>query len=101
MSDEISSDSTKNVLFVNKNLIKFPLFVRKWQEGDYFCPLGMNGQKKKVSKFFKDEKMSLSEKEDTWILCSENEIIWIIGRRADDRFKIRNSTDTILKIEVL
>lgn len=101
LSDEISSDSTKNVLFVNKNLIKFPLFVRKWQEGDYFCPLGMNGQKKKVSKFFKDEKMSLSEKEDTWILCSENEIIWIIGRRADDRFKIRNSTDTILKIEVL
>ena len=98
---EISSDSTKNVVFVNNNLIKFPLFVRKWQEGDYFCPLGMNGQKKKLSKFFKDEKLSLSEKENTWLLCSENEILWIIGRRADDRFKIRNTTDTILKIEVL
>lgn len=101
LSDVISPDSTKNTIFVNNNLIKFPLFVRKWQEGDYFCPLGMNGQKKKVSKFFKDEKMSLSEKENTWILCSDNEIIWIIGRRADDRFKIRNTTDTILKIEVL
>lgn len=101
LSDVISPDSTKNTIFVNNNLIKFPLFVRKWQEGDYFCPLGMNGQKKKVSKFFKDEKMSLSEKENTWILCSGNEIIWIIGRRADDRFKIRNTTDTILKIEVL
>lgn len=101
LSDVISPDSTKNTIFVNNNLIKFPLFVRKWQEGDYFCPLGMNGQKKKVSKFFKDEKMSLSEKENTWILCSDNEIIWIIGRRADDRFKIRDTTDTILKIEVL
>ncbi len=101
IADIISPDSTKNVLFVNNNLIKFPLFVRKWQEGDYFYPLGMNGQKKKVSKFFKDEKMSLSEKEDTWLLCSENEIIWVIGRRADNRFKIRDTTDTILKIEVL
>ncbi|MFD2602809.1 tRNA lysidine(34) synthetase TilS [Flavobacterium suzhouense] len=99
--DKISSESTKNVVFVNNNLIKFPLFVRKWKEGDYFCPTGMNGQKKKVSKFFKDEKMTLSEKEDTWILTSGNEIIWIIGRRADDRFKIRNTTDTILKIELL
>jgi len=100
-SDTISIDSTKNVIFVNNNLIKFPLFVRKWQQGDYFCPLGMNGLKKKVSKYFKDEKLSLSEKENTWLLCSGNDIIWIIGRRADDRFKIRNTTDTILKIEVL
>lgn len=101
LTDIISLDSTKNVIFVNNNLIKFPLFVRKWQEGDYFYPLGMKGQKKKVSKFFKDEKLSLSEKEETWLLCSGNEIIWVIGRRADDRFKIRNTTDTILKIEVL
>ncbi|MDV6167345.1 tRNA lysidine(34) synthetase TilS [Flavobacterium sp. DG1-102-2] len=98
---EISVESTKNVIFVNNNLINFPLFVRKWQEGDYFCPHGMKGLKKKVSKYFKDEKMSLSDKENTWILCSGNEIIWIIGRRADDRFKVRNTTDTILKIEVL
>ena len=101
LTDAISVDSTKNVIFVNNNLIKFPLFVRKWEEGDYFCPLGMNGLKKKVSKYFKDEKLSLSEKENTWLLCSENDIIWVIGRRADDRFKIRNTTDTILKIEVL
>jgi tRNA(Ile)-lysidine synthase len=92
---------TKNAVFVNNNLIKFPLFVRKWQEGDYFYPLGMNGQKKKVSKYFKDEKMSLSEKENTWLLCSGNDIIWIIGRRADDRYKVDHATDTILKIEVL
>ena len=94
-------NSTKNVLFVNKHLIKFPLFVRKWQEGDYFYPLGMNGQKKKVSKYFKDEKLSLSEKESTWLLCSDNEIVWIIGMRADEHFKVTESTTQILKIEVL
>ncbi|WP_116787762.1 tRNA lysidine(34) synthetase TilS [Flavobacterium psychrotrophum] len=94
-------NATKNIIFVNNELIKFPLFVRKWQEGDYFYPLGMNGQKKKVSKFFKDEKFSLSQKEDTWLLCSENEVIWIVGHRADNRFNADTQTTQILKIEVL
>lgn len=96
----ISLDYTKNTIFVNNNLIKFPLFVRKWQEGDYFYPLGMNGQKKKVSKYFKDEKMSLSEKENAWLLCSENKVVWIVGKRADERFKADDTTNLILKIEV-
>ena len=99
--EAIDEISTKNVIFVNNELIKFPLFVRKWQEGDYFYPLGMNGLKKKVSKYFKDEKMSLSEKENTWLLCSENQIIWVIGRRADNRFKTNENTTQILKIELL
>jgi len=96
--DEISR---KNVIFVDNELIKFPLLVRKWEEGEYFYPAGMKGLKKKVSKYFKDEKMSLSQKESTWILCSENEIIWIIGRRSDERFKVTDATTQILKIEVL
>ena len=94
-------NATKNVIFVNNELIKFPLFVRRWQEGDYFYPSGMNGQKKKVSKYFKDEKLSLSEKEKTWLLCSENDIIWIIGHRADNRFKAEKNTTQILKITFL
>ena len=98
---EYYKESTKKEIYVNYELIKFPLFVRKWQEGDYFCPFGMDGQKKKLSKFFKDEKMSLSEKEDTWLLCSGDKIIWIIGRRADDRFKVTENTTQILKIEVI
>ena len=61
----------------------------------------MKGQKKKVSKFFKDEKMSLSEKENTWLLCSGEDIIWIIGYRADERFKVTEETTKILKIDVL
>lgn len=92
---------TKNVIFVNNQLIKFPLFVRKWREGDYFYPLGMKGQKKKVSKFFKDEKFSLSEKENTWLLCSDNEVVWVVGHRADHRFATDIQTTQILKIEVL
>ena len=100
-TDKIEANPTKSRIFVNNNLIKFPLFVRKWQEGDYFYPLGMNGQKKKVSKYFKDEKLSLSEKENTWLLCSGNDILWVIGRRADERYKADHATNTILKIEVL
>lgn len=91
--------STKNIIFVNNDLIKFPLFVRRWQEGDYFYPAGMGGLKKKVSKYFKDEKMSLSEKENTWLLCSGTTIVWIIGRRADHRFTVKQNTTQILKIE--
>lgn len=90
-----------NAIYVDADTLKFPLFARKWQEGDYFCPSGMKGQKKKVSKYFKDEKMSLSEKEKTWLLCSGDQIVWIINKRADERFKVTDQTTQILKIEVL
>jgi tRNA(Ile)-lysidine synthase len=99
--DSNNAIAKKGSIFVDKELIKFPLLVRKWQEGEYFYPAGMNGLKKKVSKYFKDEKMSLSDKESTWLLCSENDIIWIIGKRADERFKVTDATTQILKIEVL
>ena len=59
----------------------------------------MNG-KKKVSKYFKDEKFSLIDKENQWLLCSNNEIIWIINHRADERFIANNKTKNIIKIEI-
>jgi tRNA(Ile)-lysidine synthase len=93
------SNVSNTCIFVNKEMLKFPLKIRKWNEGDYFYPSGMQG-KKKVSKFFKDEKFSLLEKEQTWFLCSENEIVWIIGNRADNRFLANKNTNNILKIEV-
>jgi tRNA(Ile)-lysidine synthase len=62
-----------------------------------FFPFGMKGSKK-LSKYFKDEKMSLHEKEQTWILCSQNQIVWIIGKRFDRRFQVNNLTKTILQI---
>ncbi|PZO25684.1 MAG: tRNA(Ile)-lysidine synthetase, partial [Flavobacteriaceae bacterium] len=84
----------------DKETLKFPLHIRKWREGDYFCPTGIDG-KKKVSKYFKDEKMTLSEKENTWLLISDNKIVWIIGKRSDRRFYVSNTTQQILKIEIL
>lgn len=77
--------------------LKYPLILRKWKEGDSFQPFGMKG-KKKLSKFFKDEKLSLVAKEKIRVLCSDDQIIWIVGMRSDDRFKVTNDTRKILKI---
>lgn len=89
--------NNKNILYIDKKTLKFPLVLRKWQKGDYFYPLGMKGRKK-VSKFFKDEKIDRFSKERQWFLCSEDKIVWIVGKRADDRFKVTESTQDILKI---
>lgn len=86
-----------NTIFVDAEKLQFPLTIRKWKEGDFFQPFGMKG-KKKVSKFFKDEKFSILEKNEIWLLCSNDEIVWIIGKRQDDRFKITETTTKILQI---
>jgi tRNA(Ile)-lysidine synthase len=88
-----------NVIFVNKDKLNFPLTIRKYQDGDYFYPFGMQG-KKKLSKYFKDEKLSLLDKENVWVLCSGDDIVWVINRRADNRFKVTESTKSILMIEL-
>ncbi|OFX82302.1 MAG: tRNA lysidine(34) synthetase TilS [Bacteroidetes bacterium GWF2_33_16] len=77
----------------------FPLTIRRWQTGDYFMPLGMDNLKK-VSDFFIDKKLSIAEKENVWILESENKIVWIIGLRPDERFKVTTQTKHILKIHL-
>lgn len=79
----------------DKDLLRFPLIVRKWRKGDYFCPIGMKG-KKKLSDFFKDEKYSLLQKENIWLLCSGENIIWLIGKRIDNRYKVTDKTKFIL-----
>jgi tRNA(Ile)-lysidine synthase len=93
--DEKSTEN-KQTIYIDKKMLKYPLIVRKWRNGDYLYPLGMQG-KKKLSKYFKDEKFSLLEKENTWLLCNaENEIIWVINHRQDKRFV----NDHNLKISV-
>ena len=92
------SNTATNTIFADEEKLTWPLTVRKWRKGDKFQPFGMAGQKK-VSKFFKDEKFSVSDKADAWLLCSGNDIVWIIGHRMDDRFKVTHTTKHILQIQ--
>lgn len=97
---DISVASNKTI-FVDADQLVFPLVIRKWQSGDAFQPFGMDGKSKKVSKLFKDEKLSLIEKENIWLLCSNDQIVWVIGIRADHRFRTSNATKNILRIELI
>lgn len=93
------TETSKKILYVDKETLNHRLQVRKWRKGDYFYPMGMKG-KKKVSKFFKDEKMDIISKEEQWLLCSEDAIVWVIGRRGDERFKVTENTSNILKFTI-
>ncbi|MCC8174430.1 MAG: tRNA lysidine(34) synthetase TilS [Odoribacter sp.] len=89
-----------NIAYLDADKIKFPLIIRTWEKGDYFCPLGMKGMRKKLSDFFTDMKFTLKQKNETLLLESANQIAWVIGYRPDSRFKITPSTKRILIIEI-
>jgi tRNA(Ile)-lysidine synthase len=96
---DIVDNQQAHIIFVDKDSLQFPLILRRKQEGDVFYPWGMAG-KKKLSKYFKDEKLSLLEKEQTWVLCSDDAIVWVLNRRADNRFKVTGNTKHILRIKL-
>jgi len=75
----------------------FPLQLRKWEKGDWFMPLGLKG-KKKLSDFFVDQKISLADKEKVWLLVSGDDIVWVIGKRIDNRYRITPKTKTAFVI---
>jgi len=88
-----------NMVDLDLDKLTFPLILRHWQEGEYFQPLGMTGLKK-ISDFFVDEKYSIPEKENAWILASGKQPVWIVGKRLDDRFKITSNTVRVLRIKL-
>lgn len=93
----ISKD--RNIAMFDKDMLQFPLVLRHWKQGDAFVPFGMR-KSKKLSDFFTSEKYSLIDKQQQWLLCSGDDIIWIVGRRTDNRYRISEKTKTILKIEI-
>lgn len=97
-SDQISKQ--KNILTVDASLISFPLTIREWRIGDYFIPFGMRGRKK-VSDFLIDQKLNLFDKKTVKVLCSDSKIVWVIGMRADNRFKVSSKTKKIYIVEVI
>lgn len=93
-------DIPKNpeIACLDADKVKFPLLVRNWQAGDYFCPIGMKKSRKKLSDFFTDQKFSAKQKNECLLLCSDDKIAWVWGLRLDDRFKITSFTRNILQI---
>lgn len=94
-----SIDKSNNILYADADKLSFPLVLRKWQPGDWFIPFGMKG-KKKLSDFFTDQKFNLKQKEETWILLSGEDVVWVVGYRSDNRFKISSKTKKVLQIEL-
>jgi tRNA(Ile)-lysidine synthase len=84
--------------YFDKDKLLFPLRLRRWRNGDKFQPFGMKG-KRKISDFFTDQKLSLQDKKNVWLLCNaDDEILWVLGLRTDDRFKLTPQTSNILNI---
>lgn len=97
MGSEVGEHGS-DTLYVDAGKLIYPLKVRSWALDDVFHPLGMKG-KKKLSKFFKDEKLSLLAKNKVWVLESADQIVWVIGLRPDDRYKVTTTTKEVLKIQ--
>ena len=93
----VSVTTPDNVALVDAAKLRFPLTLRRWQQGDWFVPFGMSGRKK-VSDFLIDAKVSMAEKSRQFVLLSGDDVVWLVGRRADDRFRLTRQTENVLKI---
>lgn len=98
--DEVELTSDKSVEYVDGDLTGNSFIIRKWKDGDRFYPIGMQGSKK-VSDYLNDIKVEAKEKRNQYVLLSKNKIVWILGKRLDERFKLKPQTKTIYKLELI
>ncbi|MCB0742227.1 MAG: tRNA lysidine(34) synthetase TilS, partial [Chitinophagaceae bacterium] len=105
VTDKLKIPSTVHTALLDIEKIEFPLVLRRWKEGDYFYPLGLkkkNSQrvgKKKIARFLIDAKLPKSEKDNIWVIESNQKICWVVGHRIDERFKITPRTKKALHIQ--
>jgi len=100
IKEDLKIPVSRMVACLDIDKLSFPLEFRKWKKGDFFYPLGMK-TRKKISDFFIDNKFSLIDKENTWLLCSRGKIVWVVGYRIDNRFKIGPNTRKIIQLKVV
>ncbi|RAJ07000.1 tRNA(Ile)-lysidine synthase [Chitinophaga skermanii] len=92
---EIPTDAS--IALLDTKHLEFPLLLRKWKQGDYFYPLGMD-KKKKVARFLIDQKLHIAAKEKVWVIESNKRVVWIVGMRIDNRFRVQNNSQHILQL---
>ena len=90
-----------SITLLDLDKIKLPLIIRNWKDGDRFQPLGMNGKSKKVKDYLRDKKVSLFDKSTVLVAESGGEIVWVIGYRADERFKVMDGTNKVLQLHLV
>ncbi|NTW23714.1 MAG: tRNA lysidine(34) synthetase TilS [Lentimicrobium sp.] len=99
-NSDLMISKSGSVVMLDASKLSWPLRLRKWKDGDSFVPYGMTNSKK-LSDFFIDNKFSIIEKENAWLLISGNDIIWLVGHRIGNAYRITPETKSILKIEWL
>ncbi|MBB1282808.1 tRNA lysidine(34) synthetase TilS [Flavisolibacter sp. BT320] len=97
--EKFSLNPSPTIAQLDARELQFPLVLRKWKRGDYFYPMGMH-KKKKLARFFIDQKLSQTQKEKAWVLESHKRIVWIVGYRIDDRFKVTEATRQVLQLSL-
>jgi tRNA(Ile)-lysidine synthase len=91
--------TVRKIACLDADKVRFPLQLRKWKEGDWFCPLGMN-KKKLISDFLIDQKVPLNLKKEVYLLTSNGSIVWVMGMRIDDRFKVTDKTERVVLLKI-